>query len=268
MKRKAVEQVETKTREAEHLNKAIKMETEANKIKGQIEDMFLRFPHIGEQILEKLEDDSLSKCQKVSKPWKDFITKNKVWPIEVLRKNTMIPKARLKKTMHKHELKIVQKLANCAINECKGMATHEITPRVRQAKLAKLIHNMLFYKKIDSIQYLLIKLILQNIMDTNDTKSADQALNNLNEALHMYRKHYMVIQIFWVGYSYYYEKQEVVSWSNILLIATFNGHFSICKFIIEIIKDVHKASTWGETLIAIANLNGHHDVSKLLKNAF
>ena len=86
MKRKAVEQAETKTREAEHLDKAIKMETEANKIKGQIEDIFLRFPHIGigEQILEKLEDDNLSKCQKVSKPWKDFITKNKVWPIEVL----------------------------------------------------------------------------------------------------------------------------------------------------------------------------------------
>ena len=157
MKRKAFEQAETKAREAGYLDKAIKMKTEAKKVKGQIEDMFLRFPHIGEQILEKLEDDSLSKCQKVSKPWKDFITKNKVWPIEVLRKNTMIPKATLKKTMHKHELKIVQKLANCTINECKDMAPHEITPRDRQAKLAKLIHRILFYKKIDSIQYLLIE---------------------------------------------------------------------------------------------------------------
>ena len=268
MKRKAVEQAETKAREAEHLDKAIKVETEAYKIKGQIEYMFLRFPHIGEQILEKLEDDSLSKCQKVSKPWRDFITKNKVWPIEVLRKNTLMPKARLKKSMHKHELNIVQKLASCAINECKGMATYEITPRVRHAKLAKLIHHILFYKEIDSIQYLLIELILHNIMDTNDTKSADQALNNLNEALHIYRKHYMVIQMIWVGYSYYYEKQELLSWSNILLIATYNGHFSICKFIIEIIRDVHKASAWGETLIAIANLNGHHDISILLENAF
>ena len=251
------------------------METESNKIKGQIEDIFLRFPHIGEQILEKLEDDNLSKCQKVSKPWKDFITKNKVWPIEVLRKNTLIPKARLKKSMHKHELKIVQKLANCAINECKGMATHEITPRDRQAKLAKLIHQILCYKKIDSIQYLLIELILQNIMNTNDIRLADQVLNNFNEALHIYIKHCMVIHIYnsvpkmiWGGYGFYYGTLELVSWSNILLIATFNGHISICKFIIEIIKDVHKASTWKETLIAIANLNGHHDVSRLLENAF
>ena len=36
MKRKAVEQAETKAMEGEHLDKAIKMETEANKIKDQI----------------------------------------------------------------------------------------------------------------------------------------------------------------------------------------------------------------------------------------
>jgi hypothetical protein len=37
MKRKAVEQAETKAIEAAHLVKAIKMETEANRINGQIE---------------------------------------------------------------------------------------------------------------------------------------------------------------------------------------------------------------------------------------
>ena len=127
MKRKAVEQAESKAREAERLDKAIKMETEAKKIKGQAEDILLRFPHIGEQIFEKLEDYSLSKCQKVSKLWKDFITKSKVWPIEVLQKNTLISKARLKKSMHKHDLKMVQMLANCAINESKGMGSLEKT---------------------------------------------------------------------------------------------------------------------------------------------
>ena len=78
----------------------------------------------------------------------------------------------------------------------------------------------------------------------------------------------MVVQMIWGGYGHYYGKQELVSWSTSLLIATFNGHFHICKFIIEIIKYVHKASTLGETLIPIANLNGHHDVSRLLENAF
>ena len=158
IKRNAVEQAEINVVEAERPAKAIKMETKDNKIKGQIEEAFLRFPHIGEQILEKLDDQSLFKCQKVSRPWQEFISENtkiqKVLAIEVLQKNTLIPKARLKKSMHKHDLKIVQMLANCAINECKGMATDEnITPRVWQAKL---MHHILFYKDIDSNQYLLI----------------------------------------------------------------------------------------------------------------
>ena len=64
--------------EAERPAKAIKMETKGSKIKGQIEETFLRFPHIGEQILEKLDDQSLFKCQKVSKPWQDFIIGNRL----------------------------------------------------------------------------------------------------------------------------------------------------------------------------------------------
>ena len=62
---------------------------------------------------------------------------------------TMIPKARLKRSMYKYDLKIVQKLANCAIDDCKIMATCEITLTVRQSKL---IHYILVYKNIDSIQ--------------------------------------------------------------------------------------------------------------------
>ena len=61
----------------------------------------------------------------------------------------------------------------------------------------------------------------------------------------------MVVKMIWGGYGHYYGKQELVSWSESLLIATFNGHFPICKFIIEIIKDVHKAITWGKTLLLL-----------------
>ena len=285
IKRKASGQAETKVIEDERLVKAIKMEPKDKKIKGQIEEAFLRFPHIGEQILEKLDDKSLFKCQKVSKPWQEFITENKkvlkVLSIEVLQKNTLIPKGILKKSMHKHDLKIVQKLANCAINEGKGMAAHNITPRVWQASL---VYHILYCKNIDNSQYLLIELILPNFMDTNDTKSADKVLNNLDEALSIYRRNrayervqseYYFYEIQRVQSEYcYYEIQELFSWSNILLIAVFNGHYSICKFIVELLKDVYKVSTWGETLIAVAKcgyngLNVHRDdICRLLRNSF
>ena len=58
-------------------------------------------------------------------------------------------------------------------------------------------------------------------MDTNNTKLADQVLNNPTEN--------------------YYENKELISWPNILLIAVYN--YNVWKFIIEVIKDVQKAST-------------------------
>ena len=90
-------------------------------------------------------------------------------------------------------------------------------------------------------------------MDTNNTKLADQVLNNPTEN--------------------YYENKELISWPNILLIAVYN--YNVWKFIIEVIKDVQKASTWGETLIAIANCGNNgltnvhrHDVCTLFRNSF
>ena len=41
--------------------------------KDQIEDTFLRFSHIGEQIFDQLDNETLVKCREVSKPWQNLI---------------------------------------------------------------------------------------------------------------------------------------------------------------------------------------------------
>ena len=110
-KRKTAKQAEIRAFDPYHAVKAVKREVEAIKIKGQIEETFLRFPHVGEQIFEQLDDQSLFKCQRVSKPWRYFITENKILSIELLRKCTLISKARLKKSLRKHDIKSVQNLA-------------------------------------------------------------------------------------------------------------------------------------------------------------
>ena len=53
IKRKATKQAEISLLEPYRAVKAVKIEIEAIKIKGQIEETFLRFPHIGEQIFER-----------------------------------------------------------------------------------------------------------------------------------------------------------------------------------------------------------------------
>ena len=117
-------------------------------------------------------------------------------------------------------------------------------------------------------------------MDTNDTKLADKVLINVDVALLKYKWHSAHDWLFWKGtwgneyHDEFYEDQELISWSIILLIAAINGHFSICKSVIEMMKDVQKASNWGDTLIALANcgysgLNVYRDdICRLLRNSF
>ena len=168
MKRKAVEQAENPPA------KVINMKIKATKsVKGQIEETFLRFPHLGEQILENLDNQSLLKCKQVSRQWSDFITETKALSIELLRKYTFIPVARLKKSLRNHDNRIIQKMANCAINEHKNMPTPGNTGQ------ARLIKQMVSKKYLHNIQYFLIELMLQNITDENLIKNPNQGFNDL-----------------------------------------------------------------------------------------
>ena len=38
-----------------------------------MDEAFLRFPHLGIQIFEKLDDKNLAKCKEVTRSWSNFI---------------------------------------------------------------------------------------------------------------------------------------------------------------------------------------------------
>ena len=191
MKRKAVEQVENPP--VKDINVKIKA---TKSVKGQIEETFLRFPHLGEQILENLDNQSLLECKQVSKQWSDFLNETKALPIKLLQKYTFIPVAKLKKSLRNHDKRIIQKLANCAINE------HENMPTPGNTGQARLINQMMSKKYLTNIQYFLIELMLGNITDENLTKQPNKWFNDL------------------------------------LIVAVSNGHYPICKFITENLKDM------------------------------
>ena len=139
------------------IKKATKMKIEITSVKGQMEETFLRFPHIGEQILEHLDIWSLYKCLNVSKPWRNFVGwQCRTLPIELLHKVAQIPKAKLKK----HSVKTVQKLVVCVLKERERILVNNTVPR---NMLANLIHHMVFQKHLNNIQILLIELVLENV---------------------------------------------------------------------------------------------------------
>ena len=69
-----------KAHEAQEAYEAAKFQLEAMKRKNHIEEIFWRFPHIGEQILEQLDNKSVAKSQGVSRWWQKFTDEAKlVW---------------------------------------------------------------------------------------------------------------------------------------------------------------------------------------------
>ena len=51
-----------------------------------MEEVFLRFPHIGEQVLKQLDNEDLTKCRKISPSWNEFIGNQKLPWIRMMKK--------------------------------------------------------------------------------------------------------------------------------------------------------------------------------------
>ena len=86
-----------------------------------MEEVFLRFGHIGDQIFEELDSQTVSKCTFVGKSWKLFLNEGKVQACRIiktytnieeknLRKHSLARKPRTEKPYWKQELVNVNKI--------------------------------------------------------------------------------------------------------------------------------------------------------------
>ena len=51
-----------------------------------MEEVFLRFPHIGKQVFKQLNNENLTKCREISKSWEEFIDNQKLPWIRLMKK--------------------------------------------------------------------------------------------------------------------------------------------------------------------------------------
>ena len=62
--------------------------------KDCIEEIFWRFPHVGQQIFEQLDNQSLAKCQSVSPLWNKSLNEDKTIFIRCIQEILSMPKSR------------------------------------------------------------------------------------------------------------------------------------------------------------------------------
>ena len=83
-----------------------------------MEEVLLRFSHLGERIFDSLDDKSLTKCQNISRTWNHFILDQKFTWVRIVKKyvkesNVSYKKSspKWKKMFHKTRLICVKELA-------------------------------------------------------------------------------------------------------------------------------------------------------------
>lgn len=165
-KKKAAEQAELEAFEAENDVEAIELQIEVVKRKGCIEETFWRFPHIGEQIFEELDDTSLSKSLEINKWWQKFVIERKIRQIKQLERHTYIKASVLKKALGNKDFEIVQKLANYSMKVYRKVIIDGNSAGYVDFPCRKQQEKILLYlfekKHRDNIQFLLTELMLKN----------------------------------------------------------------------------------------------------------
>jgi hypothetical protein len=86
-----------------------------------MEEILMRFPHIGEKFFEELDNKSLAKCRQADRSWKTFIDDQKFPWIRKIRFCSLDSKEPLKKILKQTKLDIVKELAEEALHSCQYM---------------------------------------------------------------------------------------------------------------------------------------------------
>ena len=77
-----------------------------------MEEVLSRFGHIGDQIFEELDSQTLSKCGIVGESWNLFLDQGKVRPFRIIKTYTNLAEKKLRKYIKKIKVEAVKEYAN------------------------------------------------------------------------------------------------------------------------------------------------------------
>ena len=126
-----------------------------------MEEVLLRFPHIGEKTFKKLSNKNLAKCKTVSKTWNKFITNEKFYKQRVNYENLQKDVDRDGKTqLHK-------KARDGQLSECKLIIDHVENKNPTDEFGLTPLHEAVILGHLD-----VCKLIIKRVEDKNPAKKS------------------------------------------------------------------------------------------------
>ena len=241
-----------------------------------MENLLKRFPHLGGLILGNLDNKSLINCKKAGRDVSEFLEKDKLICIRVLRKyhrNFDKFKELWKEVINKTSFEMVKQLAVLVQN---FFQRYPIIKNLKSNQVAP-IHIAVEQNNVDLCKFIYEKTknknpvaILQ--LDCNDHKFEIPKYHRSNRYVEedLTPLHIAAIKGNLEGFKLIFVNALYTNPANErekltpLHIAAQNGHFEICKYIHENVEDKNPLSKNGRTQFHIAVSNGHVEICKLM----
>ena len=261
-----LEEIEEKLEAAELDVESAKFKVEVIKRKNHIEEIFWRFPHLGTQIFEKLDNSNLVKCREISTWWKKFVDNDKTFWIQQIQEHISMSNPSVTKTLQKENYERLQELANSskesfdsAMRRCKDK---------EKPDTFELLHSLLLKTRLLSIGYnssdnkplSLVKLIIDNLENKNPWLE-NSGLNALSQAARLGN-----MELYELISKELDEKNPIDIYGYTPLhYAVRYENYNICQFITKNSQNLESLDQMGYTPLQLAESGGYKEISELLK---
>ena len=238
----------------------------------QIEKAIWRFPHVAEQIFEKLDVQSLRKCEHVNKIWQEYIFESKILSIQLLQKYTQIPAAILKKKLLKEDFQTVQKLENFARLVFSKIVFAEFKSK------RQLLDAMLYYllvkgqELLTKTKYLLSELLIQNYdklyINPKEVICENMILKAISNTMKFGKDDDRIFNLIIDNI----QNKNPILYGTVgfgmtaLHYAAITGCLNICKLIVKNTDDLNPLDYIQRTPLECAILFGNNDIIDFIKN--
>ena len=244
-----------------------------------MEVVLTRFPHLGENILQKLNSKSLIECRKVNRTFKNFMKVEKSSYLHVIQWYTNCSESLMRKIVDKSGSAII------IVSILREIFGDFKRGTKQNSEYLQYEMNTPLHLAANRGQLAAYQLIMENIDNKNPAHCISpemQVLNkekeesflgfgsNISTPLHLAAKngHLSVCKLIVENVSdknptSQATQQWINQWTPFHL-AAHNGHFSVCELLIDNISEKNPGDHTGWTPLHSAAQNGHFGVVKLI----
>ena len=272
---KEVDKAEEELENAESEYENAQFQVEIFKRKHNVEEIFWRFPHIGEQILEKIDNQSVSNCRQVNKWWYKIVDQGKALLIRKIQRHICISSEKFRKMLNNLSLEILTqfedrtRMHRRVTDQCQFLLRKNDLIYTEPYTVTE-CRNQIFIAMITyCIQDPCIPIICNLMLDNMETKNP--SCNIYGTALHRVTAtdNLSMFRLIYEKTENKSPKSTSGSENTPLHTAAENGCSKITRFILENSKadDINLPNTFDQTPLHLAEEYDHKEVCKLLTSA-